>query len=102
MQAVIPRKIKVGEKWYSVEVVEAMRDKGDMGEVHYPEQKIKISLKDNHTGKRFSASEVKETFWHELVHAILQDMGEHKLNSRESFVEGFAMRLAAAIKSARF
>jgi hypothetical protein len=45
---------------------------------------------------------MKETFWHELVHAILVDMGEFKLNKREDFVEEFAKRLAKAIKSARY
>jgi hypothetical protein len=29
-------------------------------------------------------------------------MGEHELNNRESFVEEFARRLSAAIRTARF
>jgi hypothetical protein len=45
---------------------------------------------------------MQDTFWHELVHAILNDMGEHTLNKDEKFVTGFANRLTKAIKSARF
>jgi hypothetical protein len=43
-----------------------------------------------------------DTFWHELVHAILNDMGEDLLNNNEKFVTGFANRLTKAIQSARF
>ena len=98
----LPRKIKVGTKWYSVEVVEALLDKGEMGKVNYPEQKIKIGAKSNLTGKKYNKDQIKETFWHELVHTILVDMGEYKLNRREDFVEEFARRLSKAIQSARF
>lgn len=98
----IPRKIKVGMKWYSVEVVEAMLDKGEMGKVSYPDQKIKIGARNNRTGRPYKDEQMKETFWHELVHAILVDMGEYKLNKRESFVEEFAKRLSKAIQSARY
>jgi len=43
-----------------------------------------------------------DTFWHELVHAILNDMGRNTLNADEQFVTGFANRLTKAIQSARF
>ena len=98
----LPKKIKIGERWDSVEVVEAMQDKLDMGRVMYLEQKIKLGLRNGMTGRKFNLDDVKETFWHELVHAILRDMEEHKLNKREEFVEGFAKRLNIAINSARF
>jgi hypothetical protein len=45
---------------------------------------------------------VQDSFWHELVHAILYDMERHNLNRDESFVIGFASRLSKAIDSARF
>jgi hypothetical protein len=97
----IPKKVKVGERWYSVEVVEAMEDKYAMGEVLYKQRAIHLRSK-NTTGQRYKRAEVQETFWHELVHAILVDMGEFKLNNRETFVEQFAIRLSKAIQSARF
>jgi len=97
----IPRKIKVGDRWYSVEVVEAMEDKYAMGEVVFDKALINLKRK-NTIGKPYKQAEMRETFWHELVHAILVDMGEYKLNSKEAFVEQFAIRLSRAIQSARF
>ena len=98
----LPKKIRVGSKWYSVEVVEAMVEKGLMGKVYYPEQKIKIGLSSTRTGKKFPTTDVNDTFWHELVHAILDDMGYDRLNRDERFVTGFAKRLNKAIETARF
>tara|TARA_R110000772_G_scaffold201859_1_gene312184 strand:+ start:7 stop:297 length:291 start_codon:yes stop_codon:yes gene_type:complete len=91
----IPRKVKVGKRWYSVEILEAMCNKQQAGRVFFDTQTIQV-------GRHTKQSEMDETFWHELVHAILHDMEEHKLNDRETFVEDFAHRLAKAIKSARF
>jgi len=98
----LPRKLKVGDNWYSIEVVEAMREKGYMGRVYYPEQKIKIGKKSAANGRKFSKADMHDTFWHEVVHAILADMGEHQLNNNERFVEEFSARLAKAIQTARF
>ena len=98
----IPKKLRVGDKWYSVEVVEAMVEKGFMGKVYYPEQKIRIGLASTQTGKKFATTDVNDTFWHELVHAILNDMGYDTLNRNEKFVTGFAKRLNKAIETARF
>lgn len=49
-----------------------------------------------------AATRQHNTLWHEIVHAILYDMGESKLNHRESFVSGFADRLEQAIRTAKF
>ena len=100
-QLSLPKKIRVGTKWYSVEVVEAMRDKSLMGRVNYAERKIELGRRTHHDIP-FKLSALHETFWHELVHAILHDMKEHELNEREQFVEEFSLRLARAINTARF
>ena len=44
----------------------------------------------------------RSTFWHELTHAILDNMNRTELNNDENFVEEFSTRLAKAIQSARF
>jgi hypothetical protein len=44
---------------------------------------------------------VHETFWHEVVHAILYEM-DSRLFSNERFVDTFAKHLSSAIRSARF
>jgi hypothetical protein len=43
---------------------------------------------------------VRDTFWHELTHAVLHDMG-HPLRDDEKFVVKFANRLSCAIDSAQ-
>ena len=100
-QLTLPKKVQVGGKWYSVDIVESMRRKSEIGRVSYDTQKIELARRTHH-GVPFRLSALEETFWHELTHAILHDMGEHVLNNRESFVEDFAHRLASAIRTARF
>ena len=101
MKTALPKKIKVGDKWYSVDVVESMRSRTQMGEASYPDRKITIGRKTGH-GVPFKLSALHETFWHELTHCILESMGEHELNNNENFVEEFSHRLAKAIATARF
>ena len=100
-QLTLPKKIQVGDKWYSVEVVEAMRDKTTMGKVDYTTQTMTLARKTHH-GIPFKLSALHESFWHELTHAILDSMGEHKLSNNERFVEEFSNRLSKAIRTARF
>lgn len=98
----LPRKIRVGKKMYTIDIVETMLHFGDMSRIHYEESNIKIGKKSNVTGKKFNKADLNNSFWHELVHAILHDMGQHTLNRDEDFVTEFADRLHTAIDSARF
>jgi hypothetical protein len=102
IKAQFPRRMRVGKKMYSVEIVEAMLDKKIIGTVHYDSQQIAIASRHPSTGRLLAGAEVRDSFWHELVHAILHDMGRHTLNRDEGFVTGFANRLSKAIDSARF
>jgi hypothetical protein len=97
----IPKRIRIGQREYSVEVVEAMLEKCWQGCTDYGGKHIKVALKSNVSGKNFSDHEIQDTFWHEITHAILHDMGT-PLYKSEKFVSGFSSRLASAIKSARF
>ena len=97
----IPIRIRVGTKLYSVDVVESMRRKREMGEIHYDQQKINIAQRSNTTGRKFTKDEIDDTFWHELTHAILYEM-HSPLYDDEKFVTEFAGHLAKAIKSAKF
>jgi methyl coenzyme M reductase alpha subunit len=101
-KATFPRRMRVGKKLYSVEVVEAMIEKNCVGRTHYANKTIQIALKHSCTNRPLAAEEVRDTFWHELTHAILEDMGRHTLNRDEAFVTAFANRLSHAIDSARF
>jgi len=98
----IPRKIRVGKKQYSIDVVESLLQRGLMGTILYDERNIQIGKQSNKTGRKFTSEEINESFWHELVHAILYDMDEHRLNRNEAFVTAFAKRLSDAIDSASF
>lgn len=97
----LPRKIKVGDRWYSVEIVETMQRRAQMGCVYYGSGIVEIATKSNTTNKPYSKAEVSDTFWHELTHAILYDMGS-TLYKNEKFVSRFANRLSKAIHTARF
>jgi hypothetical protein len=83
-------------------VVEAMLDRAVIGNVHYDDRRIQLGRTSNTTGRKFKPDEIADTFWHEMVHTILRDMGEHRLNSNEAFVTKFANRLTEAINTAKF
>lgn len=97
----IPARIRVGERLYSVDVVKSMQRKHDMGRVTYGTGNIQIGQFSNVTGRKYSDVQMSETFWHELVHAILYEM-ESQLHKDEKFVDAFAMHLSRAIRSAKF
>ena len=97
----IPRRIKVGRKTYHVDVIEAMKQRRLQGRVTYGTCLIQIGRHSNLNGRRYTGDEVRETFWHELTHAILYEMG-HRLYADEKFVDRFSVSLFRAIRSARF
>jgi hypothetical protein len=97
----IPKLLRIGEKKYSVEVVEAMLEKSWQGSIAYGPQRIKIARTSNVSGRPFANHEMQATFWHEITHAILYDM-DNSLYKNEKFVTEFSTRLAQAIKTARF
>jgi hypothetical protein len=98
----LPRRIRIGKNQYTIDIVETMLNSGGMARVFYDKRQIQIAKKSNKTGRRYARNEMHDSFWHELVHAILFDMDEHKLNGNEKFVTEFAHRLSEAIDSARF
>jgi len=79
-----------------------MLNKGEMARVYPAERRMQIAQRSNISGKKFKPEQIMDSFWHEVVHAILVDMEEYELNRNERFVTAFANRLTKAIKSARF
>lgn len=98
----IPTRIRVGKKLFSIDVVETMLSRGEMGRIDHDLRKISLGKRSNVSGRKFKREEILDSFWHEMVHAILVDMGELELNRNEKFVTAFANRLTKAILSARF
>jgi len=106
----IPSKVKVGRQWYTVQEPEAL--KGKFGDCNYTERVIRVAKNrlvidpigcgiSNHYHTPYTVSERDNTFWHELVHAILHDMDSRRARD-EIFVSRFANRLTEAINTAVF
>jgi len=92
----VPKIITIGKTKIKVELYDSVfvgRDEC-RGAYNYSNHTISIAKQ--------AASRQHNTLWHEIVHAILYDMGESKLNAKETFVSGFADRLEQAIRTAKF
>lgn len=94
----LPKRITVGRKRFKIEQLPEIKDAEGkatvMGRVNFGRAHIQVSTK-------YPAAEVRNTFWHEITHAILDDMGSD-LTNNERFVTAFANRLSDAIDSAKF
>ena len=69
------------------------------GTYWWEHQHIHIAV--NYKGKPRPSKDIAETFWHEVTHAILRDMGS-PLWTNEQFVTAFSKRLTQVIYTARF
>ena len=94
MKFIIPNQLKVGSVDYVVKQVEHCGNYDDFG--FWKPQGI-IEIANQSGGYEVSESQKKQTFLHELTHAILFAMGKEELNEDESFVNTFSSFLAEAI-----
>ena len=94
-----PKTFQLSNKTFTVRVVDTMPCRGHMGEVDHDKRVVTIATTSNLTGRSFKTEEVSDTFWHEVTHAILQDMN-HRLWNNEKFVTRFANRLNEVINTA--
>ena len=100
MKLVIPKQMTVGKRKIQIFQHTHVTHKGEIlrgafehrGEIH-------MSRRGNHFA--FTQAERHETLWHEVTHAILHEMGRHKLNNDEEFVTEFAQLLSKAIRTAK-
>lgn len=81
--------------------VRNMKQRFLKGQVTFQDRLIRIARNSSDMQRRYTQAQQEEVFWHELVHAILEDMN-HKLYDNEPFVERFSRRLSCAIRTARF
>lgn len=84
------KKFKLGGKQFNVEIVKSIDDTG-LGRTYSMLNKIKIAETWQNFELEDSAKE--QTFYHELVHAILDELGENELTGNERFVQSFSMLL---------
>ena len=96
----IPKQITVGNKTYTIVTTYKIHNPPSLGRVHYESKLINLAMYDSF-GTPLESEEIDDSFWHELTHAILHDMG-HDLCDNERFVTAFANRLTTAVNSAKF
>ena len=96
----IPNRVTVGRTKYKVLVNSEELEEDAMGAINFGLKIILIRTQFD-DGKRVAKEEISNSFWHEMTHAVLFDMG-HELYNNEVFVRSFANKLSDAIDSAKF
>ena len=91
----IPSKIRIGGQDIEVCVVERIED-DKLGQICVAEGKILIA--DSFYTKKQSNSSKVNTFVHEVVHGILDTMGETELSRNEKFVLTFSSFIVDVIE----
>ena len=92
---VIPKKIRIGGQ--DIDIVHKERlDNDILGEICLGEGVLQIA--DTFRNTKQSESSKINTFIHEIVHGILDTMGESKLSKSERFVCTFASLLVDSIE----
>jgi len=93
----LPKTIEVGKSIYKIDQPREIHK--CLGQINFDKKTISVAT---HAGRyRLADGERSDSFWHELTHAILNDM-DHPLTRDEKFVTAFARRLNDAIISAEF
>lgn len=95
----IPKSFTVGGQ--DIEVLNQSTIDGDkLGEACLWNGTIKIS--EIYKGNKQTESSKFNTFHHELIHLILDTMGEYELSANERFVNSFGGFLTEAVKSYKY
>jgi len=92
----IPKKFMIGGKTFQVKLNNELDyEKGNEGSIDY--RKCEVELQSSKGIMTEDA--MKHTFWHEVVHGILDSMGEHIQSNDEKYVDTFALLLHQVIES---
>ena len=91
----IPGKIRIGGQDIDVCIVERIEGE-KLGQICVAEGKMLIA--DNFSTSKQSESSKVNTFIHEVVHGILDTMGETDLSGNEKFVSTFASLMVDIIE----
>lgn len=94
----IPAKFTVGGQEITVKTVEKLRG-GVLGECCISDGRIDLALTSDDGYLSVSSSSMQNTFFHELVHCILDTMGEKEMSANEKFVCTFSGFLTEAMRS---
>jgi len=98
MKFKIPKSFKLlGFDWKVKYDNKKLNDKENYGESHFFSNSIILSTTQGL--ESLSKDKINQTFFHELVHAILDTMKEHDLSENEKFVDLFGNLLYQFIKT---
>ena len=96
----IPTELTLGALTYNITEVDLLEDNTGLGEVISSLGKINLA---NTWRGEFVPQNLKErTYFHELTHAILDEIGYHKLSGDEKFIEAFSLLLHQAMKTSKY
>ena len=93
---IIPNKIRIGGQDISVVINECLDD-NKLGTICVAEGVLRIA--DNFSNIKQCESSKFVTFIHEVVHGVLDTMGESELSSNEKFVSAFSSLLVDTIEN---
>lgn len=94
----LPKQYTVGGQQMNIREVDRL-DGGRLGNCCVAEGTVNIAKYFNETAQ--SSSSKNNTLWHEVVHSILDTMGENELSQNEKFVctfSGFLTEVLTTIK----
>lgn len=92
----IPEKFSIGGLEYAVQFTDALEE-NELG--RWCGNECKLYITEAIHGVTPSIDRIRQTFFHELTHSILDFTGHYKLNNDEQFVESFSNALYDAIKT---
>ena len=84
------KEFKLGGRQYTVKLEEDIDDNG-LGRCYAPLGLIKISKTCN--GKSLPEDSMEQTLYHEVLHAMLDELGYSDLSGDETFVQGLALMM---------
>ena len=97
----IPREFKLNNKKIIVEFDDAYcKDEDCLGMADFDLKLITLTSKVNN--KRLPKAEVDKTFYHELMHLILDAANRHKLKWNEDFVDTVGLLLYEFERTKKF
>ena len=91
----IPNKIRIGGQDIVIEMPEHLPD-NELGDICVAGGKIRIAKKFSDNEQ--SETSITNTFMHEVVHGVLDTMGEFELSGNEKFVSPFASLMVDVIE----
>lgn len=91
----IPSKIRIGGQDVEIRIVDHIEEE-KLGQICMAEGKLLIA--DNFSTRKQSESSKVNTFIHEVVHGILDTMGENELSGNEKFVSTFSSFMVDVIE----